>query len=189
MVDAAKKKKKKTLVITRAATVDRTLGSTFQPSNRCLALTHSVPYSLADNHCALHITRKAAPERPQRLQYVMSALKHLAQEHASEAKLDIREEKTSAPMLEALAGQCCALARNGAIGMPALKRSVSVGYLEEKIGMLPRSTLRPVLARRASGLLAMAPLPSMLRCPLAGMGHFPQPRPEPRTSLPTSTPP
>ena len=93
---------------------------------RTLVITH--------DHCALHMTRKNAPERPKRLSYVMSAIHQMKQDMASSAALEIQEVKTSEAMLDALAKECCALAQPSLSGvLSGLSRTISVGYLEEKI--------------------------------------------------------
>jgi acetoin utilization deacetylase AcuC-like enzyme len=96
-------------------------------AKKTLVITH--------DHCALHGTRQISPERPKRLKWVLSALEHLRRDVEKGLKaspLEIREVKTSEPMLAALAEQLLSLA-NVPSGRPTLLRSVSVGYLEEKI--------------------------------------------------------
>ena len=98
-------------------------------SKTTLIITH--------DHCALHGTRVASPERPKRLKWVMDALQILERDIKRTSKaspLDIREVKTSEPMLAALSQQLLSLARTTTGGAPpGLLRSESVGYLEEKI--------------------------------------------------------
>ena len=92
---------------------------------KTLVITH--------DHCALHQTRKTAPERPMRLAYVMGAVKQLRLENERcAAQLVVQEVQTSEAMLNALSDQCCDLAQKPR-RMPALSRTASVGYLEEKI--------------------------------------------------------
>ena len=96
-----------------------------QRRQKTLVITH--------DHCALHMTQKASPERPKRLEYVMSAIRQLQKEASLfEGRLDVREVATSAEMLDALAKECCALAQP-LHGMPPLSRTFSVAYLEERI--------------------------------------------------------
>ena len=67
---------------------------------KTLVITH--------DHCALHLTRKSAPERPKRLEWVMNALKSLGrdiQRDLGMEPLDIKEVKTSEPMFAALIDQ------------------------------------------------------------------------------------
>jgi len=103
------------------------------PPAKTLVITH--------DHCALHSTKTASPERPKRLKWVMNALEILSRDLERELKaspLEIRNVQTSEPMLAALAEELVRLADSGgpspggSFGRNML-RSVSVGYLEEKI--------------------------------------------------------
>ena len=105
-------------------------GHMLPTKNKTLIITH--------DHCALHETRKTMAERPRRLEWVMSALKHLEKDMKRDlhmSPLDIHEVKTSEPMLAALENQLITFAGGGAAqsGMPSLARTASVGYLEERI--------------------------------------------------------
>jgi acetoin utilization deacetylase AcuC-like enzyme len=103
------------------------------PKTKTLIITH--------DHCALHQTRKTMAERPHRLQWVMSAIKQLErdiQRDLRSSPLDIKEVKTSEPMLAALESQLISFAGGGGgtpggSSLPTLLRTASVGYLEEKI--------------------------------------------------------
>ena len=116
--------------------------------SKTLVITH--------DHCALHETRKGMAERPKRLEWVMGALKSLdrdIQRDLNMAPLEIREVKTSEPMLEALSEQLTAFSRSSSgSGRPSLARSASVGYLEEKI--IP--AVKAVHTRSYIGRLASA---------------------------------
>ena len=96
-------------------------------ANKTLIITH--------DHCALHMTRKNAPERPMRLQYVMAALKQTRDDPMFAGRLEIQEITTSEAMLAALSHSCCELAQHAALPghVAALSRTMSVGYLEENI--------------------------------------------------------
>ena len=99
--------------------------STEAPPKKTLIITH--------DHCALHMTRKTAPERPARVQYVMGSLKQLKLEDpACAGRMEIQEIQTSSSMLSALSESCCDFARMPR-RLPMLSRTASVGYLEEKI--------------------------------------------------------
>ena len=95
-------------------------------SSKTLVITH--------DHCALHMTRKVAPERPMRLQYVMTALKQLKTELPQDeaARLEIQEVKTSAAMLSELSDQCCEFAQQPR-RTPGVSRTQSIGYLQDNI--------------------------------------------------------
>ena len=96
---------------------------------------------ITHDHCALHQTRKTMAERPHRLQWVMSAIKQLERDIQRDLRLsplDIKEVKTSEPMLAALESQLISFAGGGGgtpggSSLPTLLRTASVGYLEEKI--------------------------------------------------------
>ena len=123
--------------------------------NKTLIITH--------DHCALHMTRKAAPERPARLQYVMGALKQLALEDAECARrLEIKEYQTSESMLAALSEQCCALAQQPR-RLPAISRTMSVGYLEEKIVPSVQAVHSPQYLQKL-GASCVQLLDAKLRC-------------------------
>ena len=91
---------------------------------------------ITHDHCALHETRKNAPERPKRLEWVMNSIKALQRDLKRDLNvtpLDIREVKTSEPMLAALQEQLVALtARGASLTMPSLMRTASVGALPER---------------------------------------------------------
>ena len=99
-------------------------------------MEHGKTLVITHDHCALHGTRVASPERPKRLKWVMAALEILRRDVERGLKscpIEIREVRTSEAMLAALQEQLLSLANNTPSGRPPLLRSVSVGYLEEKI--------------------------------------------------------
>ena len=96
--------------------------------SKTLIITH--------DHCKLHGTRQISPERPKRLKWVMTALEQLDKEIQKDLKispLEIRAMETSEHMLAALEEQLVALSKSAPSARPSLQRSISVGYLEEKI--------------------------------------------------------
>ena len=85
---------------------------------------------ITHDHCALHGTRQISPERPKRLKWVMNALEGLRRDlerARKQSPLEIREVKTSEPMLAALAEQLLTLANAAPSARPNLMRSISVG--------------------------------------------------------------
>lgn len=99
--------------------------------------TKKLTLIITHDHCALHMTRKGAPERPKRLEWVMNALKSLSADIERDLgmqPLQFHEVKTSEPMLAALSEQLEGFAaKPSPVNTPALVRTESVGYLEEKI--------------------------------------------------------
>lgn len=107
--------------------------ATTSTPTKTLVITH--------DHCAKHIYSKrqaTTSERPDRIEWVMNALHGLRRDITTTGggdidPLDVREVKTSEPMLQALQEQLVSLASAPRTAPSPLARSFSVGYLEEKI--------------------------------------------------------